>query len=66
MYTINIIPEPEIFNGKEMYFWMIQSEIAGTQCNCGHGWSESVPKAAEDANKYYQNVFKKAVEENGR
>jgi hypothetical protein len=26
MYRININPEPEIFNGKPMYFWMIEGE----------------------------------------
>lgn len=59
MYTINIMPEPEIFNGKQMYFWMIQGESGENRYNCGHGWSESIPKAAEDANEYYKNVIKK-------
>ena len=58
MYSINILPDPEIFNGKPMYFWMIERN----GCNCGHGWSESIPNAAEDANKYYENVIKKAGE----
>lgn len=59
MYTINILPEPEVFNGKPMYFWMIQGQSGDTYYNCGHGWSESIAKAAEDANEYYHNVFKK-------
>ena len=59
MYEINILPEPEIFNGKPMYFWCIFGVSGENRFNCGHGWSESVTKAAEDANDYYQNVLKK-------
>jgi hypothetical protein len=53
------MPEPEVFNGKSMYFWMIQGNSGDTYCNCGHGWADSIVKAAEDANRYYQEVFKK-------
>ena len=54
MYEINILPDPEVFDGKPMYFWMISGRTeGGIEHNCGHGWSKSVPKAAEDANKYY-------------
>lgn len=59
MYTINIIPEPEIFNGKPMYFWSIMGESGENKFNCGHGWSESIPQAAKDADDYYRNVVKK-------
>ena len=59
MYEINIIPEPEAFNGKPMYFWMIAGKSGENYFNCGHGWSESIAKAAEDADKYYREVVKK-------
>ena len=58
MYRIEILTEPEIFNGKPMFFWMIQKEVDGNRSNCGHGWSESIPKAAEDAEKHYRDVVK--------
>lgn len=61
MYSINIVPEPEVFNGKPMYFWSIMAQSGTNRYNCGHGWSESVVKAAEDAEKYYQDVVKKMV-----
>ena len=59
MYEIEIVPEPEIFNGKPMYFWCILGVSGENRFNCGHGWSESVVKAADDAEKYYQEVVKK-------
>ena len=59
MYTINIMLEPEIFNRKPMYFWMIEGKTKdGIAHNCGHGWSESISRAAEDANKYYKENIK--------
>ena len=53
MYKIEILPEPEVFNGKPMYFWCIVYDSGDNRCNCGHGWSESVEKAATDAYKHY-------------
>jgi hypothetical protein len=55
LYRINILPEPEIFNGKAMFFWMIESN----GCNFGHGWSESILSAAVDADKCYREVIKR-------
>lgn len=58
MYKIEILPEPEVFNGKPMYFWCIMGESGENRFNCGHGWSESIAKAAEDACRYYQENVK--------
>ena len=60
MYRINILPEPEIFNGKKMYFWMVEGVSGETHYNCGHGWSASIEQAALDASQYYQSVIKNA------
>ena len=54
IYRISILPDPKIFNNTPMYFWCILKQNGNTDTNCGHGWSESISKAAEDANKYYQ------------
>lgn len=58
MYEINILPEPEIFNNKPMYFWSIMGRSGENRFNCGHGWSESIVQAAEDADEYYQSILK--------
>ena len=58
MYEISINLTPEIFNGKEMFFWCIFGDHNGVKHNCGHGWAESVEKAAHDAYEYYNNVVK--------
>ena len=55
MYEISINLTPEIFNGKEMFFWCIFGDHNGVKHNCGHGWSESVEKASHDAYEYYNN-----------
>lgn len=59
MYTININPDPEVFNNKPMYFWMIEGKTEyGIEHNYGHGWSGSVAQAAIDANEYYRKTIK--------
>ena len=60
MYEINILPEPEIFNGKAMYFWHIARRAETGSVNCGHGWAASVGQAAEDASRYYIENVKNA------
>ena len=59
MCKISILPEPEMFNGKPMYCWCILGQSGDNYFNCGHGRSESIAKAAEDAYVYYQEVLKK-------
>ena len=62
MYEIIVQPEPEIFNGKPMYFWVIMGVSGKNRYNCGHGWAKSVVKAAEDASKYYiENIKEIAI-----
>ena len=59
MYEISIMPEPEMIGDKPMYFWCIMGKSGENRYNCGHGWSESILRAAVDADDYYQNVVKK-------
>ena len=61
MYEISILPEPEIINGKLMYFWSIMGRSGENRFNCGHGWSESILRAAVDADEYYRNALKKEL-----
>lgn len=42
---IIIISEPEMINGKPMYFWFLCKKGS----NHGHGWAESILQAAIDA-----------------
>jgi hypothetical protein len=58
MYEISINLVPEVFNGKEMFFWCIFGNNNGAQHNCGHGWSVSVEEAAKDAYEYYNKAIK--------
>ena len=58
MYEISVLTEPEIFNGKPKFFWCIFGIDGEIRHNCGHGWSDSISEAAEDAEKYYQEVVK--------
>ena len=55
MYEISINLTPEVFNGKEMFFWCIFGDHNGVKHNYGLGWSESVEKAPHDAYEYYNN-----------
>lgn len=58
MYRISIIPEPEVFNGKSMYFWCVLRQVETKEfVNCGHGYSESIEQAATDANNMYKQII---------
>ena len=54
MYEININPVPEVFCGKEMFFWCVFGVSGENRYNCGHGWEESVALAAEKAYEHYK------------
>lgn len=57
MHEISIQIEPEVFNGKPMYFWCIFGVSGENRYNCGHGWSESIAQAAIDAKDYYDKTL---------
>ena len=62
-YEINILPEPEIFNGNPMFFWCVFGVSGDNRCNCGYGWAESVEKAATDAYNHYSVLIGESKDE---
>lgn len=57
MFRLSIVPEPEIFNGKPMYFWSVLRWVETNEfVNLGHGWADSIAQAAIDASKMYKIV----------
>lgn len=52
-YNIEINVEPETFNDKPKYFWCITKNTENSTSNNGHGWSDTIEKAAIEALAYY-------------
>jgi hypothetical protein len=54
-YTIQIDPEPELFDGNDTYYWHI---IDNNKIDAGSGWADSIEEAAKDAKDYYNKHIK--------
>lgn len=57
-YNIEINVDPKNFGGNFKYFWCIIKYTENNSSNNGHGWSDTIEKAAIDAYEYYKkNIF---------
>lgn len=57
-FNIKIHILPEKIKEKDMYFWCLEKNSNGQESSCGHGWSNSIQGATEDAYAFYLKAFK--------
>lgn len=56
-FSIKINLMPEMFNGKEYYFWIVLNNATVSPSNYGFGWATSLDQAFEEAKKYYAKLI---------